>query len=97
MAVRADRAWRVGVNGIKRVTGEGDAGLFGVVNLLGPRRPTQTNFWRETFTYVQLRYEFVNARAGTPVTIGRTYLTFYDFDSGNSDTSVSAPGGGALS
>ena len=56
-------------------------GYFGVVNLLGPRTEAQGQQWRSDFTYVQLRLEFLSEN-GTPLTIWRTYMTFFDFDTG---------------
>ena len=42
------QAWRTGHNGIKRTGGVGsNAGFFGVVNLLGPRDPTQNRQWSQ--------------------------------------------------
>ena len=38
--------------------------------------------WRAFFNYVQLRYEFLNGELGLPMAVERTYVTFYDFDTG---------------
>ena len=48
----------------------------GVINLLGPRIPSQSRYWNEYFTFVQLRYEFRRGDNGAPLTIGRTFLSF---------------------
>jgi hypothetical protein len=80
------RAWRVKLNGIKRRNQGDSAGYFGVINLLGPRSPRQPGGpdtqWNPEFTFVQLRYSFVGRNSGNPIVIDRTYLTFYDFDTG---------------
>ena len=77
--------------GLKREDGEGHtsgrfgSGGFGSVNLKGPRSPTQSGFiWREQATYIELQYDFVTGGDRTPIRLPRTYLTFYDFDMGNS-------------
>jgi hypothetical protein len=65
-----------------------------VVNLLGPRAPSQrppNKFWNEFFTHVQLRYTFVSAADDSPMPIGRTFLTFYDFDVGASQVAGASP------
>jgi len=80
------RAWRETLNGIKRQDeGDGNVGYFGVINLLGPRIPSQRpldKFWNEHFTFVQLRYDFINGGTGAQLTLGRVFLTFFDFDTG---------------
>lgn len=71
------RAWITEWNGIKREEENDRVGYFGVVNLLGPRRSTQrplTKFWNEHFSYVQLRYSFLNGATSLPLTLGRTFL-----------------------
>ena len=93
------RAWRTGNNGVKRVGIGTNVGFFGAINLLGPRLPAQRpydKFWNAHFTIVQLRYAFVSGGArinasscsrgsgGAPLTIGRTFMTFFDFDTGKS-------------
>lgn len=77
--------WSNGHNGIKRSNGAGVAGFFVAINLLGPRSPTQRplpKFWNEHFTSCGFRYTFVNHATGAPIEIGRTFLSFYDFDTG---------------
>ena len=79
------RAWNQNLNGVKRRSQGAISGHFGVINLLGPRSAAQRpfdKFWNAHFTYVQLRYRFVNGATSAPLTIFRTYLTFYDFDTG---------------
>ena len=81
--------WNTPLNGIKHKTGMRD-GSFGVINLLGPRDPSQSGFiWNSDLTMVELRYEFVTraapytaASTPTPLVVRRTYLSFYDFDTG---------------
>jgi hypothetical protein len=89
------RAWRTGPNGIKRVAAaSGPNGFFGVVNLLGPRSPTQqpaAMVWNSHLTVVQLRYTFVDAANDALLTIGRMHLTFFDFDTGMSQVSAAVP------
>jgi hypothetical protein len=73
------RAWRVGPNGLKRQRsspGSEVSGYFLVINLLGPREPTQGFYWNDAFTFVQLRYEFIKADTGSPIEVDRTFLTF---------------------
>lgn len=88
------RAWRLGHNGIKRGNRAASSfGYFAVVNLLGPRSATQLpagKWWNEAFTFVQLRYEFLDG-AGAPIVIQKTYLTFYDFDTGWSQVIGAVP------
>ena len=95
------RAWRLGHNGIKRerqrelaVVGSGSSfGYFAVVNLLGPRSVTQqpaSMWWNDAFTFVQLLYEFLDSTEA-PLTIGRTFLSFYDFDTGLSQVTGAVP------
>jgi hypothetical protein len=85
------RAWNSRINGVKRTeSGFGRVDTFGVVNLLGPRLPTQrplAKFWSEVFTYAQLRLSFVDG-TGLPLTLYRTFLTFFDFDAGDNRTAV---------
>jgi len=90
------RAWRTVWNGLKRAGGS-DESSFAVVNLLGPREPSQTGYiWNSEMTFVELKVEFkrrsqawnvngdVQAQmdAATDYTIPVTYFTFYDFDTG---------------
>jgi len=90
----ADRGWNTEWNGIKRQQQDDRVGYFGVINLLGPRTPTQRpfdKFWNDQFTYVQLRYELLNGATGAPIALGRTYMTFYDFDAGMSQVAGAEP------
>ena len=84
--------WNTNVNGITRRSQERYAS-FGVINLLGPRLPSQSGYsWNSEFTFVELKFEFLTRTASawsaavthTPITLRRTFLTFYDFDSGPS-------------
>ena len=59
-------------NGLKEV----EAGNFGVVNVKGPQTDGEP-------TFMQLRYTFINSLTTEPATLGRTYMTFYDFDGSN--------------
>lgn len=53
------------------------------MNLLAPRETSQGGQqWRDDITYVQLKYTFLNSGTGEPITLGRTFMTFYDFDTG---------------
>ena len=83
------RAWNERLNGVKRQY-EGDReGFFGVVNLLGPRSTTQRPLdmlWNSYFTYTQLRFAFVDSLSLAPITLARTYLTFFDFDTGRASS-----------
>ena len=79
-------AWDTQWNGVKRPSegAQTDTGAFAVVNLLGARDETQqgrVEGWRH-FSYVQLRIQFVTGAGRTPLVLPRTYLTFYDFDTG---------------
>ena len=84
-------AWNTEWNGLKRRFESSDLdGYFAVVNLLGPRDSSQTSAvagW-DRFTYVQLRVQFVTDKsshggsARAPIVLPRTYMTFYDFDTG---------------
>ena len=78
------RAYEPFRNGVKAKAG----GAFGVVNLLGPRHWSQQKKWMPHSwqwttdqTVVQLKYEFLNDD-DEPVELFRTFVTFYDFDSG---------------
>ena len=53
-----------------------------MINLLAPRDIRQWRVWRTDYTYVQLKYEFINQDTGLPVALSRTFMTFYDFDTG---------------
>ena len=57
--------------------------LFGVVNLLGPRSTNQRGGqWKTEFTHVELKFELLGRWTRTPITLDRTFMTFYDFDTG---------------
>ena len=104
------RAWEAGGlkwNGLKRADKDGHtagafgSGSFGNVNLKGPRSATQSWPWYTTAgtlrpaTYVELLYEFVTGSAKTEITLPRTFMTFYDLDTGRAsgdfaDNSVEA-------
>jgi len=58
-------------NGLVHMAG----GSFGAVNLQAPDGDSS-----ELSTFVQLRYTFVDGSSGLPLTLDRTYVTFYDFD-----------------
>ena len=78
------RAWRYQITGIKRQTFGSITGFFGVINLLGPRDREQrppNKFWSGQFTTVQLRYSFEDENSA-PISLERTYLSFYDLDTG---------------
>ena len=71
------------LNGLKKAGRTGNS-TFGVVNLLGPRGPhTKGNVpgW-QTFSYVELRFEFVNAQTTEPEQLYKSYMTFLDIDAG---------------
>ena len=70
------RAWNNYWNSIKY---DSD-GAFGVVNLLAPREESQGDSWRTEYTFVQLKIEFINAATGQPITLDRTFMSFYDFE-----------------
>ena len=75
-------AWNANWNGIKEKV-EDTPGSFGVINLLGPRDPSQTgHIWNSQLTIVQLKYDFVTGSQRLPVKLARTYMSFYDFDTG---------------
>ena len=81
------RAWNARHNGVKRTGAGANSGSFGVINLLGPRTPLQkpySSYWNDLFTIVQLRYSFTTGPnlLDRPLWIGRTFITFYDFDTG---------------
>jgi hypothetical protein len=92
----ADRAWNPRHNGVKRQEVGGNAGYFGAVNLLGPRSLTQrpfSQFWSDTFTIVQLRFDFLREATDgayqqlglsglVPIELERTFISFYDLDTG---------------
>lgn len=86
------KAWNNVYNGIKH----NGIGHYGVVNVLAPRRatsmPSELANWLEPHgTHVDLRYEFRSSRTGAPLTLERTFLTFYDLDTGKAD--AAAPDG----
>ena len=57
------RAWNPRLNGINRRGGSPTAS-FGIVNLLGPRAVGTARSWDPALTFVQLRYEFLDATTG---------------------------------
>ena len=63
-------------NGVKRVSYGANTGTFGVINLLGPRDPSQSSFWDQHYTQTQFRVEFITTLTGQPLQIGRTFITF---------------------
>ena len=80
------RWWSKKWNGIKRIEVDGTVGYFGAVNLLGPRARSQIGKqWDSEFTMVELKYEFANQRTSDPYVIDRTYMSFYDFDTGEAN------------
>ena len=60
--------------------------VFGTVNVLGPRAPNSrplNMLWDAHLTFVQLRFDLLRRqpnRDGPPLTLERTFLTFYDFE-----------------
>ena len=76
------RAFRAANNGLKQKSG----GSFGVVNLLAAQASEGgtggggTSDDAGAASFVQLRFTFVDAPSGQPVTLGRTHVTFVDFD-----------------
>lgn len=80
-------------NGMKRRT-DGPYGSFGSLNLLGPGTGTSDGpVWSPDFTFVELRFEFLTRSspwssnaALSPATLPRTYVSFFDFDTGDSST-----------
>ena len=68
--VTAYDAFKASNNGVKVASN----GTFGVINLLAPRSA------EVDATFVQLRFSFLNASNGAPLTLRRTHMTFYDFD-----------------
>ena len=94
------RAWNSRQNGVKRQSSGDGEGFFGAINLLGPRSVNQrpaSQYWSDQYTMVQLRFDFlkesstdsysISGLAGLePVTLERTYLTFYDLDTGEATT-----------
>ena len=89
------RAWNSKWNGLRVKQAPGNdtsqtQGAFASINLLGPREPAQSGAvagW-DKFTYVQIKVAFVTDKSQqggsslTPIVLPRTYLSFYDFDSG---------------
>ena len=59
-----------------------DKGGFVVTNLAGPK-PIG---WSQSFTMAEFRYQFVTGTDRRAVRLPRTYVTFYDFDSGENLT-----------
>lgn len=49
------RGWNTALNGIKIKSGQTAFGAFGALNLLGPRLSTQSSFWNEEMTFVELQ------------------------------------------
>ena len=93
VAISADRPWNARGNGLSIKRTEERTGYFGSINLLGPRAASQSNYWRSTVTATQLRFEFRYERYPDfykffgleglrPLTIGRTYISFFDLDAG---------------
>jgi hypothetical protein len=76
------RGWNVNLNGIKRVVSGASSGHFCVVNLLAPRAVGTRRYWHDRLTFADIRYTFVAAATGAARVVGRTLLTFYDFDAG---------------
>jgi hypothetical protein len=84
--------WNTRQNGVKRQAIGDNVGYFGAINLLGPRSNGQmpaNKRWTDQFTLVQLNFAFLTDRTPdqtyrsfVPITLGRTFLTFYDFDTG---------------
>lgn len=74
------RGYAPELNGLRAAAGAAGAfgACFGTINLLAPR--TRPPVWNEIFTFVQLRFDFINSSTGAPLTMPRTYVTFYDFD-----------------
>ena len=66
------RAWNPNINGIRNA----ESGAFGAINLLSPRSPRSPRFWRQDMTYVQLRFEFIEASTAAAVALPRTFFTF---------------------
>ena len=63
--------------------------VAGAINLLGARLTSQRpadKQWTTQFTAVQLKFSFLAEPSSSsdwePLTIGRTFITFYDFDQG---------------
>jgi hypothetical protein len=72
------RAWNAAANGVSRSdNGDADASYFGIVNLLSPRPVGEFAHWDEDETAVVLRYQFVASATHAPITVQRTFLTFY--------------------
>lgn len=88
------RGWQPLWNGVKLreevgkgfYTSRSNGSSFNVINLLAPRDPTQSRHWSSELTMVQLKYEFLTGaqHQQVPITLDRVYLTFYDFDAGDS-------------
>ena len=79
----ADLGFNPYANGIKARSG----GSFGVINLRAshqgdPRVPGQDAATAPSASFLELRFTFVAAGTSTPLTLGRTHITFYDFDEG---------------
>ena len=72
------RGWNTYLNGVK-VTNDG---AFGVINFLAPRTPDMGMSWDTEHTYVYLMFLFTNSKSQVPINVERTFLTFYDFDTG---------------
>lgn len=100
-------AWNTRWNGVK-IGRDGTTNQFAVVNLLGPRSDDMPGrIWNNELTFVELNVEFlgrtvpwdehsdpaVQAVSATPLTLARTYISFYDFDTGSqrSDGTFNAP------
>lgn len=63
------RPWRSELNGLQAHA----EGTFGIVNVLGPRRPGSFLYWREDAVSVQLRFRFIARETGAPVQLSQTY------------------------
>ena len=69
-------------NGIKR--GDDDTSntdAFAVINLLQPRSVAQVSSqWSSVLTFTQFKFDFISGASQTPITLERTYLSFWDYD-----------------
>ena len=99
------RAWNPRHNGVKRRQEGMRVGVLGAINLLGPRDATQRpadKFWNDQLTIVQLRYSFYTESSPgayrsdatgvyglRPLDVGRIFVSFWDFDTGEPQFGVS--------
>ena len=74
------QAYDATINGLKN-RGSG-SGKFVAINLLGPRPDGAYKHWLNEATFVELEYSLL--KGGAPFAPARTFLTFFDFDSGGS-------------